>query len=199
MYALRRTLDYAGVLSDELRDLLVRRLREVGGSVLIGMAALAGLALATWSVQDPSLSHATSARVRNILGLPGAITADLLMQLIGLGALAVILPIAAWGWRLISHRPFDHERLRLFLWVVGVPLAAAFASCFPTGAQWPLPTGLGGVVGDAILRIPAFLLGGPLAGASRTAATIVTGTAAFAMLVYACGVGSRERASVVML
>ena len=43
-------------------------------------------------------------------------------------------------------------------------LAAAFASCLPTTARWPLPTGLGGVIGDAMLRLPASLLGGPLVG-----------------------------------
>ncbi len=35
------------------------------------------LALATWSVQDPSFSHATDAPVRNLLGRAGAIAADL--------------------------------------------------------------------------------------------------------------------------
>jgi len=42
--------------------------------------------------------------------------------------------------------------------------ATAFASCLPTGAAWPLPTGLGGVVGDALLRLPAWMFGAPLAG-----------------------------------
>ncbi len=41
----------------------------------------------TWSVQDPSLSHATSRAIRNLIGYPGAIGADLLMQILGLGAI----------------------------------------------------------------------------------------------------------------
>ena len=56
-------------------------------------------------MQDPSLSHATNAPVRNVLGFPGAIVADLLMQLFGVAALAFVLPVAVWGWRLASHRP----------------------------------------------------------------------------------------------
>src|SRR5215470_15343724 len=169
MYALRRTFDHAAFLSDDIRELLWRRIRESGGFVLIGFAVLAGLALATWSVKDPSLSHATSAPVRNLLGVPGAIAADLLMQLLGTAAVALILPIAIWGWRLVSHRGLDRERLRLTLWIAGVLFAAAFAACLPTGARWPLPTGLGGVIGDAALRLPALLLGGPLSGSSRIA------------------------------
>ena len=62
------------------------------------------LALATWSVQDPSLSHATDAPVRNLLGRPGAIFADLSIQLFGLASIVLVLPIAIWGWRLLTHR-----------------------------------------------------------------------------------------------
>ena len=47
-----------------------RRLREAGGIALISLAMMAALALATWSVHDPSLSHATNARVHNLLGRP---------------------------------------------------------------------------------------------------------------------------------
>src|SRR6202042_3885774 len=91
----------------------------------------AALALAPWSVRDPSLSHATDAPVHNLLGMPGAIAADLLMQLLGLGSLALLLPIAIWGYRLLGHRPLSREKLRMLLWLFGAGLAAAFASCLP--------------------------------------------------------------------
>ena len=83
---------------------------------------VAALALATWSVQDPSLSHATDAPVHNLLGKPGAIVADLLMQLLGLGSLALLLPIGMWGYRLLGHRPLNRERLRIFVWLFGAVL-----------------------------------------------------------------------------
>ena len=146
-----RSLDGMASLSGQLGALLKRRLREVGGIALLSLAMMAALALATWSVQDPSLSHATDAPVRNLLGRPGAIAADLLMQLLGLGSLALLLPIAIWGYRLLGHRPLSRERLRMLLWLFGAVLAAAFASCLPRSAHWPLPCGLGGVIGDAVL------------------------------------------------
>src|SRR5271167_1293413 len=145
MSMIDRSLDGMAALSGQLGAVLQRRLREVGGVALISLAMLAGLALASWSVQDPSLSHATDAPVHNLLGMPGAIAADLLMQLLGLGALALLLPIAVWGYRLLGHRRLSHERLRVLLWVIGAVLAAAFASCLPRTARWPLPSGLGGV------------------------------------------------------
>ena len=176
----------ASLIAEDIFAIARRRLRELGGFFLIVLTTVVAAALATWSVNDPSFSHATSAPVRNLLGTGGAVTADLLMQLIGLAAIALIAPLAAWGWRLTTHRPLTHEIGRIVLWLVGAPLAAAFASCIPRTASWPLPTGLGGVVGDAVLRAPAWMFG-PLAGTERLAVGIVLGIFAFAALIIASG------------
>src|SRR3954468_13056288 len=110
MPAIWRSLESASDLSDEFGGASRRRLTEVGGIVVLALAAALAVALATWSVQDPSLTHATKAPVRNLLGLPGAISADLLMQLLGLSSIALLFPAAVWGWRLISHRGLDREK-----------------------------------------------------------------------------------------
>src|SRR5271155_4922448 len=155
MSMIDRSLDGMAALSGQLAVVLQRRLRELGGIALISLAMMVALALATWSVQDPSLSHATDAPVRNLLGMPGAIAADLMMQLLGLGSLALLLPIAVWGYRLLGHRRLSHERLRVFLWIIGAVLAAAFASCIPRSPHWPLPSGLRGGGRGGTPRVPA--------------------------------------------
>ncbi len=188
MSLIDRSLDGMAHLSGQLGIMLQRRLRELGGIALISLTMMAALALATWSVHDPSLSHATDAPVRNLLGMPGAIAADLMMQLLGLGSLALLLPIAVWGYRLLGHRPLSHERLRVLLWLVGAVLAAAFSSCLPKTARWPLPSGLGGVVGDAILRLPAILLHAPLSGIHLLGAAIMLGAAALFTFAGAAGI-----------
>jgi len=187
MSLIDRSIDGIGFLSGRIGAVLQRRLREVSGLALISLAMVAALALATWSVQDPSLSHATDAPVHNLLGKPGAIIADLLMQLFGLGALALLLPIAVWGYRLLGHRALSRERLRIFVWLVGAVLSAAFASCLPRSAHWPLPSGLGGVIGDAILRLPAVLLHSPLSVTHRFITGIMLGTAALFTFAVAAG------------
>jgi DNA segregation ATPase FtsK/SpoIIIE, S-DNA-T family len=187
MSMIDRSLDGMAFLSGQLGAILRRRLRELGGIALISLAMMAALALATWSVRDPSLSHATDAPVHNLLGRPGAIAADLLMQLFGLGSLALLLPIAVWGYRLLGHRALSRERLRVVLWLLGAALAAAFASCLPGSSHWPLPTGLGGVIGDAVLRVPAIFLGAPLAGLYRVAAAFGLGLAALIAFAGAAG------------
>ena len=191
MAAIDRGLDSLSFLSDAMRDALRRRLRELGGLTLIVLATLVALALATWSVQDPSLSHATNAHVRNILGVSGAIVADLLTQLFGLAALAFILPIAIWGWRLVTHRPMQRERVRLLFWLLGVLLTAGCAAALPRSPAWPLPAGLGGVIGDWMLRLPALLSGGTLAGPARIAVAAVAGAGMLLCFAVAVGFGWR--------
>src|SRR5690242_21107622 len=104
MAAIERVIPLVSHLPPSIRDALVRRIRELAGLGLIALSGVAAAALMTWSVQDPSLSHATSRAIRNVLGYPGAISADLLMQILGLGAIMLILPIAVWGWRMVTHR-----------------------------------------------------------------------------------------------
>ncbi len=183
--------------SDDLRGAIRRRVRESGGVALITLAVTMAVALATWSVQDPSLSHATDAPVRNLLGTPGAIGADLLMQLLGLAATVLVLPVAVWGWRIATHRPFDREWQRLLLWLVGTLLASGFAACLPKSPSWPLPTGLGGVIGDALLRVPEAVLG-PRLGVTLVAFAAVLGAAALVAIALAAGFGWRDRSSVVL-
>jgi S-DNA-T family DNA segregation ATPase FtsK/SpoIIIE len=186
MPAIDRSLDALAFVSEHFRDILRRRLSELAGLALITMALLGAVALATWSVQDPSLSHATRTAVHNLLGFPGAIFADLAMQLLGLASVLLLLPEALLGWRLLSHRPLG-EKWRALIWILAALLAAAFASTLPRIGSWPLPTGLGGVVGDALLRLPAMLLRAPLSGLSLFIAALTLGVATAASLIFAAG------------
>jgi len=75
----------------------------------------------------------------------------------------------------------------VMLWLFGAVLAAAFASSVPRTAHWPLPCGLGGVIGDALLRLPMELFGLPMTGTYRLAATVVLGAAAIVAFAGAAG------------
>lgn len=184
---IRHSVAASAFLPDGIRAGILRRVREAGGIALIVLAVSGGLALATWSVKDPSLTHATAAPVRNLLGHSGAAAADLLMQLFGLAAIALILPIAMWGWRLVCHHPLDRERLRMAVWIVAILAAAGFASCLPVSRSWPLPTGLGGVIGDALLRIPAAIARAPLSGLPRMTVATLLGAVALLALAFTTG------------
>jgi DNA segregation ATPase FtsK/SpoIIIE, S-DNA-T family len=192
MPAIERVIPLVGQLPAAIREALARRLRELAGLGLLLLSGGTAAALMTWSVQDPSLSHATSRAIRNIAGYPGAIGADLLMQILGLGAVMLILPVAIWGWRMLTHRTFDREALRITCWILCTVISAGFASCWPHGGAWPLPTGLGGVVGDALVRAPAVVFGPP-GFVYCLVLGIILGAAMTATFMVASGMGSRPQ------
>ena len=152
------TFSFIDHVPASVREFPKRRAAEITGLVALAGVASLTLALLTWSVSDPSLNHATNERVHNLLGAPGAIAADLVMQFIGLASATLLAPPAFWGWSLVTQRRLERPRLRVALYLIGVIAAAGLASLLPAPGSWPLPTGLGGVVGDAILSLPRRLL-----------------------------------------
>ena len=195
MPAVNQSFDSLSFLSDGLRDMVRRRLREIAGVALVVAAMLLGAALASWSVQDPSLSHATVNPVRNLLGLPGAITADLMMQLLGLGALALVLPIAVWGWRLASHRPLRREWLRARGLDRG--RAAGVRVCVLRAGE-PRLAVAGRPRRRHRRRLAARRAGWPRTGScpawDRIVIASLAGGGALLALALACGIGWHERA-----
>src|SRR5262249_28276244 len=130
-----------------------RRFAETVGLALIMAAIVLALALLSYQPSDPSWSSATAVRPRNLLGAPGAIGADLLIQTLGLGAGVLVLAVGAWGWRLVrvQHLPLWSWRLALLpVAVLCASLALAFA---PVPDTWPPPfdIGLGGAIGRLFL------------------------------------------------
>jgi DNA segregation ATPase FtsK/SpoIIIE, S-DNA-T family len=173
-------------LQEALREFLWRRAAEISGVSMLVLSAACSLALVTWSVQDPSLNHAIDGPVRNLLGRPGAIVADILMQMMGVAAIALLAPPALAGVRLMAGRPLFRARLRLVLWILGALAASAVASALPTTDRWPLPTGLGGVIGDALQALSQKVLGhGPL----RLLGTLAFFATAVLALSGASGIG----------
>ena len=147
------TFPFGEMLPKSARAFIVRRCREASGLSLIFLTAALGVALATWSVSDPSLNHATDAQVRNAFGSKGAIVADLVMQLIGVSSIALLAPLALLGWRMLTQKS-RFATNPIGYWALGLASAAAVSSCLPTTDKWPLPTGLGGVIGDAVVALP---------------------------------------------
>ena len=142
------------LVPEPLRAFAARRGAEFAGLCLIAGTIAIALALMSWSVEDRSLNHATAGPVRNLLGSRGAVAADLLMQMLGLGVIGLIVPPGLWGWRLFRTQRLERVTTRLALWIAGGVLAAGLASLPPVTAHWPLPTGLGGAIGDAVVSIP---------------------------------------------
>jgi S-DNA-T family DNA segregation ATPase FtsK/SpoIIIE len=137
--------------------------RQVGRLAGLGIFAGIGFALAslaTWNVADPSFSNATDNPVTNAMGFAGAAFSDLAIQFYGLSAVAALAPAAIWGIFFLSGRGVDRKPRRAIVWFGASLLFAAIAGCVTPPDTWPLPTGLGGVFGDMVLKVPAVFNGG---------------------------------------
>ncbi len=137
-----------------LNGFLWRQLEALCGVALMAAVMAAVASLGTWSVADPSFSHATGNVTMNALGRPGAIFADLAMQFFGLASVPVLVPVLLAGFFLARGRLVKNRSRRVLAWVAGALLAAAVFANFNPPASWPLPVGVGGVLGDLVIRIP---------------------------------------------
>ncbi|MBW8619381.1 MAG: DNA translocase FtsK 4TM domain-containing protein [Hyphomicrobiales bacterium] len=140
-----------------VRVFIAQRVSEIIGIITLVAVIATSIALVTWSAQDPSLNQAINRPVNNFMGHPGAILSDILMQLFGLASLALVAPAGFLGLKLVNATKINYIRWRLFFWVIGALSTAAILGALPIIGSWPLPIGLGGIVGDAILAFIASL------------------------------------------
>jgi S-DNA-T family DNA segregation ATPase FtsK/SpoIIIE len=144
------------IASPELRSLFRRRMSELGGLAL----ALAGVALlvalACYDPHDPSLNTATARHTANLVGPPGAMAADLLLQGFGLAGGLPALALLAWAWRMASHGGMRGLPLRIAALLAAMPVLGGVLAAIPTPRgvpiAWPAPAGLGGAGGRVVAR-----------------------------------------------
>ncbi len=134
--------------------------RRIIGLILI--AIFIGVLISFWSYHpsDPSFNSATDIAPKNLLFQPGSYTADLLLQTLGLGGIALALPFLTWGIRVYRQKPLPWFWYHLLALPVMVVLWSAAASSIPATPGWPIQTGYGGVLGNLISNWldPLFLL-----------------------------------------
>jgi DNA segregation ATPase FtsK/SpoIIIE, S-DNA-T family len=176
---------------DTFRRLIKRNLAALAGLALLSLAAAVAASLATWTADDPSLSHATNYDARNFLGIVGAIVSDIFMQFFGLAATIVLLPPVVWAWHLVFGQPTQFNRWAFAQWLGGTLAAATAFAILPLTTNWALPTGLGGVSGDLLLRVPSFILGGEPTGTPAIVLFIALTLLGLFLILSACGIAPR--------
>ncbi|MDB5419573.1 MAG: cell division protein FtsK/SpoIIIE [Phenylobacterium sp.] len=124
-----------------------------------GFTAAAGVGLAaafaTYNPADPSLNAAAPERPGNVMGLPGALAADIGVQSLGLACALLALMMVVLGLsRVTAAEPNETRgaiRLRALVGTLGILTLAGALAFPPPPAAWPLAKGLGGLWGDALL------------------------------------------------
>ncbi|MEQ8404996.1 MAG: DNA translocase FtsK 4TM domain-containing protein [Oceanicaulis sp.] len=148
--------------------LMARVRTALAGLAMTGAGGFTLAAMAAHDPLDPSLNAATAGPVTNWLGAPGAVAADLVLQVFGWSGAAAALALIAWGLILLVRGP-----RRRGVWLGLFRLAAGFAglvgfamavSALPMPANWPFAAGLGGLLGDRMLAAAAGLIAMVLPG-----------------------------------
>jgi S-DNA-T family DNA segregation ATPase FtsK/SpoIIIE len=136
--------------SPAIRDIIGRRLAELGG-LAMAMAGIAlVVALITYDPRDPSLNTATSQHATNLAGPAGAVLADLLLQTVGLAAVLPGVAMIAWAWRIASRRGLGHPLVRLASTVATLPVLSCWLAMLHPALAWPTSAGMGGAIGHLL-------------------------------------------------
>jgi S-DNA-T family DNA segregation ATPase FtsK/SpoIIIE len=160
-----------GFLPEGASALLTRWLIQAGGLVVVTLALALTAALLTYDHTDRSWNTAgnPTGTVSNMLGGPGAMLSDVLLQLLGLAAWLPALALAAWGGRLmVTGRPLERVWLRVLLLLSGLLLVAIGLAEVPIPSSLHLPGSLrvlGGSAGKLLLS--GLVDAANLAGAER--------------------------------
>ncbi len=178
----------AGFLPQGAKTFAYRRAVELAGLTLLAAAAGLALALLSFNHGDPSFHVASGQKTANWLGWPGAYAADILLRSVGVAGVWPVLALAAWGWRISTHRGLTWWWMHAALLPLAVLLAAVMAACLPVPSAWPLTDGLGGIVGHSLLAGALAPLTEAMGlGAGRLALALVAAPPALLLLGFALG------------
>ena len=164
---------------------------HLAGGIALAVIAALWLSLLTWSVTDPSLTHATSGPTRNLMGAIGAIVSDLMLQTFGLAAIAILIVPMFWAIGLVAVAK-RIRRAQLMYYPVAAFLVAGALSALPVAGGWPLHHGFGGILGDTVFALGAKVFG--LVNSSRAglAAGLVSTVLAGLTTMRAIGLGIEQ-------
>lgn len=142
------------------REFLQRRFVELCGLGTFLFAVLYALALLTYNPTDPSFNSSTLAAPTNALGRVGSYTADVALQVFGLGAALLAVVLTGWAWRIASHRPLKWPLIAAGAVTIFalLPLGCATLALFQAPSTGAFAAGYGGWFGRQILGLEAFLL-----------------------------------------
>ena len=156
---------------------VVARARTRAAGLALSVAGVFALiAVFSHDPMDPSLNAATAGPAANLLGGPGAVAADLILQTLGWSGAAAALALIAWGLILVVRGPRRRGvwlgLFRLTAGALGVTGFAMAVSALPMPVGWPFAAGLGGLLGDRMLALFAGLIGAILPGPVFLAASL---------------------------
>jgi S-DNA-T family DNA segregation ATPase FtsK/SpoIIIE len=127
-----------------------RRTANYLGLISCGIAVFLCLCLISYHSGDPSLNRSTGAEVQNIMGVNGAIIADLLLQLFGVASGVLVVCCASWGYRLMSDGAIKLFGVRICALIIALISTAGLWHNISPPDAWVFAGGMGGKIGYVV-------------------------------------------------
>jgi S-DNA-T family DNA segregation ATPase FtsK/SpoIIIE len=126
--------------------------------ILLLIAVVIILSIATYDQIDPSLNLATTGNVENILGVFGANLSDILLQSLGVTNLLLIFVLLNWSYLFLKEKELHFwYGARIFILVCSIALFSVFFNKFHASedgilSNWMVDVDIGGVVGFVLKK-----------------------------------------------
>ena len=133
---------------EKVKNFALKRLIEIIGVLILILSILILVALISYSPDDPNFIYPENQKIKNFLGIDGSISADFLLQSIGL--ISYFLPITLFflSIRIIYYKTLVQVVSSLFYIVCYSLFGTIFLTQFHKEAFFLIVNGNGGFVGD---------------------------------------------------
>ena len=129
-------------------NFIIKRIVELFGILLSIFALLLFLALISYSPEDPNFIFNNDIEIKNLLGLKGSYTADIIFQSIGLISLLLPLTFLFTGVVIFKRKKILLILENTFFAVLYILIGSLYLSFFYENSFWLSINGNGGFVGD---------------------------------------------------
>ena len=133
---------------DNTTKFVLKRLSELVGLILLGLSILLLISLISYSPEDPNFIFPENAEIKNLLGIKGSFTADILYQSIGLISLLIPISFFFISLSVIIDKKILHIIESLFFIILYSITGALFFTTFHTETYWLTVNGNNGFIGN---------------------------------------------------
>ena len=133
---------------DNTTKFVLKRLSELVGLILLGLSILLLISLISYSPEDPNFIFPENAEIKNLLGIKGSFTADILYQSIGLISLLIPISFFFISLSVIIDKKILHIVESLFFIILYSITGTLFFTTFHTETYWLTVNGNNGFIGN---------------------------------------------------
>ena len=133
---------------DNTTKFVLKRLSELVGLILLASSILLLISLTSYSPEDPNFIFPENAEIKNLLGIKGSFTADILYQSIGLISLLIPISIFFISLSVIIDKKILHIIESLFFIILYSITGTLFFTTFHTETYWLTVNGNNGFIGN---------------------------------------------------